>query len=278
MTQKILLFAGPKQSGKTSAAKFVTGYVMTQLGRQGVPLLPTRCIIDDDGHLIVNAMFTDLEGTVHDGEGVLDLNRTDSEFKQWSQQILHPHVKIYSFASYLKEAAINIFGLERDKVFGNDEDKNSPTDIKFSDLGRLLAPRTINKLKKDNRHNAFMTHREFLQYFGTDICRKIKDKCWIEACFRQISEDKPEIAVIDDGRFKNELVVAREMGSMIIKLGRMTGDLDDHPSEKEIVKLPAKYADKFVDNQDMNIQEKNQIILDLLYHWGWMSAHIGLGE
>jgi len=30
MTQNILAFAGPKQSGKTSAANFLVGYILTQ--------------------------------------------------------------------------------------------------------------------------------------------------------------------------------------------------------------------------------------------------------
>jgi hypothetical protein len=273
---KVLVFAGAKQSGKSSGAKFVAGYTMCQLGRKGVPFLPTRFLIDDDGKLIINAVFSDIEGRQHDGEGILDLTRTDPEFKLWMRDIVHPHVKIYSFASYLKEAAIIIFGLDRSKVYGTDEDKNSPTDIKWKDITFAFSGPSINKMKKNGKYDKFMTIREFLQVFGTDICRKIKSNCWVEACFREIAEDRPDLAIIDDGRFENELTVSRDMGAKIIKLDRTIESEDDHDSETVIKHISSRLVDRVIENQEMTISEKNEEILTQLYDWGWYGVHIPL--
>ena len=51
---------------------------------------------------------------------------------------------------------------------------------------------------------------------------------------------------------------------------------DLHDSEKDIEKVSSVNYDLIIDNQHMTIREKNQVILDALYDWGWLSGHIDL--
>ena len=64
-----------------------------------------------------------------------------------------------------------------------------------------------------------MTAREFMQFFGTDVMRKMYEPIWLENCFRRIEEDSPEIAVIGDCRFMNEIKAAEEEESSPITSG-----------------------------------------------------------
>lgn len=84
MNQKILVFAGKKQSGKSSATNFVVGYILAQMGRRGNVNCPNNFTIDEDGTLIVDTILNDIDGnTVIEG-GVLDLNRKDADFLIWA--------------------------------------------------------------------------------------------------------------------------------------------------------------------------------------------------
>ena len=63
-----------------------------------------------------------------------------------------------------------------------------------------------------------MTAREFLQYFGSDICRILFEKCWTSALMTKIHEEAYRFCIIDDLRFKNEHAAVKKCGGKIIKL------------------------------------------------------------
>ena len=275
MDQKVLVFAGKKQSGKTSAARFVSGYIMSQLGRRGFSFLPKNFDIDEEGHLIVDVLTSNVDGDIVTDYGVLDLDRRDDEFLEWAIPILWPHVKIYNFADTLKNIAIDVFGIPREIVYGTAEDKNKKTHIKWQDMCRFIPPRQVNTIKKAGRYEDTMKVREFLQLFGTDVCRKLYDDCWVQSCYNNIWNDGSAVALIADARFVNEVKKSKEYGAKIIKLTRSV-DADLHDSEKEVEKIHGSHVDLIIDNQYMTIREKNQAILDALYDWGWLSGHVNL--
>ena len=76
-----------------------------------------------------------------------------------------------------------------------------------------------------------MTGREVLQYFGSDICRKMYENIWFDACIRRIKKDNPELALISDVRFPNEINGVQNEGGIVFGLPR---DLfnDSHKSEQ----------------------------------------------
>lgn len=278
MSQKILVFAGKKQSGKSSAANFVAGYTLSQLGRRGVPFCPVNFSIDEEGHLIVNTSVADAEGNIVYGDGILDLNRFDEEFIIWASNIMWPHVKLYSFADTLKQVAITVFGIPAENVYGTDEDKRKSTNIKWVDMCAFLPPRVVADLKRHEKYDKKMTAREFLQYFGTNICRRLYDDCWVNSCFNRIAADGSDMALISDCRFPNEVKTSKKMGAKIIKFTRVVDEDDVHESEVELDKLGDGQYDLVIDNQFMTIKEKNQAVLDALYNWGWFTSHVELEQ
>ena len=277
MTQKILVLAGRKQSGKSSAANFIAGYALTQLGRKGQPFCPINFTLDEDGNLIVNTVVTDADGQSVAGDGLLDLNRRDDDFYMWASNIMWPHIKLYNFADNLKQIAIQIFGMPADKVYGTNEDKAELTNVKWKDMAQFLPPRTVGELKKNGKYEKKMTIREFLQYFGTNVCRKLLDSCWVDSCLNRVVAEASELAVIGDCRFPNEVKISKKAGAKIIKFTKKVDD-DVHESEAAIDKVPDSQFDAVIDNQYMTLKEKNQAILDTLYEWGWLSGYVPMEE
>lgn len=127
--------------------------------------------------------------------------------------------KRYSFAKQLKELARLTLDFSDAQVFGTQQEKETV----------------------DTRYG--FSPRWFLQRLGTEGCRKIfGPNVWVEACFRQIGLDAPEVAVIDDVRFSNEARQIREAGWVrdghVIRLlpppGRETTEVHStHASEVE---------------------------------------------
>lgn len=274
---KILVLAGKKQSGKTTATNFVVGYTMTQYGRSGIPYLPTRFTIDTEtGELIINIPKNPalLDKEQIDGEGILNLYTKDPYKQQWLEDCVYPYVKPYAFADELKATASNVFGIPLEWSNGTEEDKKRLTNVKWEDMCALLPARIVSRIKQSEKYDKKMSVREFLQYFGTNICRRIYDDCWVESCLRRIEMEEPILAIISDCRFKNEIKACRKVGAKIVKLERSIFT-DLHESEVDLEKVHRSNFDLIIP-KDVGIKEQNQLILDAMYEWGWFEQHIGL--
>jgi len=251
---KILGIAGAKQSGKTTAMKFLHGY---QLRLNNVI---EKFLMNEDGDIYVNAITINDEGEEEDTLGILDIERKDPEFMEWAEYNVWPFVKTYSFADPLKIIAIQLFGLTEKQCFGTDDDKNTPINIKWEELPNVT------------KKTGFMTAREFLQYFGTDICRTIKSTLWTDSCLTRIQQDNSELAIVPDVRFPNEIDAIQKAGGRVIKLTRRPYQ-DDHSSETSLDSKDV--TDKFdyvLDNSKMNIDETNMELLKVLKEWEWLKT------
>tara|TARA_B100000614_G_scaffold262909_1_gene300925 strand:+ start:425065 stop:425871 length:807 start_codon:yes stop_codon:yes gene_type:complete len=174
-------------------------------------------------------------------------------------------VKAYSFADSLKEFLVNAMGLRPEQVYGTDAEKNSLTDYRWETLplkvrwqnsgkpaetflrahegnyamhpgGKEMAWAAFVKshwqtISKDLRTGP-MSGREMMQVFGTDIMREMfDDRIWVNATFRSICKDDPDIALIPDLRFPSEIRGLEENDGYIIRLTRDVSGGDPHPSE-----------------------------------------------
>lgn len=272
MEKHILVLAGAKQSGKNTVANFVTGYILTQLGRMGLQSCPTSFDINDQGQLLVNSFFSNESGKKEEGTGILDLNRTDYQFLLWANQVMWPHVKTFAFADRLKQIAISVFGLTYDQVYGTDDDKNTDTKILWKSMTKFIHPRTAHKVKTDGKYEKFMTAREFLQHFGTDVCRRLYDNCWAETTMEEIVSYPTELAIVTDARFKNELEVAKKYNAKLIHLKRRPFK-DSHASENGLKDVPVSWFDLVI-KENITLKQMNQQVLDVLYKWGWFTEYI----
>lgn len=217
---KIIGISGRKQSGKTTAGNFILSLYLAKLG------LVESVELNHTGSIVVS----DLMGKKEYG-GIFDTTwselETDYVKKQVFQQ-LGIACKIYTFADVLKkDICINILGLSQEQCYGTDDDKNSITDIKWQNLPGYKEEW---ELAKDYDPSGFMTARQVLQFVGTDMFRKFKPNVWVDATLKKINKEQPQIAIITDCRFPNEVESITEHGGYTIRLTRNPFN-SDHISE-----------------------------------------------
>ena len=205
---RIIGISGKKQSGKNTSANFLHGLVLRANG------LAPDFKIDTEGEL---AVLTDA------GWGVFDVTRKDSSFIEYAESNMWPYVKLYSFADGLKDLCVEFFDLEPIQVFGTDKDKNTKTKIRWENI-----PTWQNSSL--NLDRGFMTARELLQYFGTNIMRKMHENVWVNHTVKKIKSEQTELAIIADVRFPNEVDAILQAGGEVIKLQRAPLK-DNHESE-----------------------------------------------
>jgi hypothetical protein len=205
---RIIGIAGKKQSGKNTAANCLHGLSLKKRG------LIRDFEIGPKGSLSV---------LTEDGWGVFDVTRRDDDFVSYADANMWPHIKLYSFADPLKGLCLDFFGLKPEQVYGTDKEKNTSTQIMWEDI-----PTWKNTSLNLNR--GFMTARELLQYFGTNIMRRMHKDVWVNHTINKIKSEKTELAVIADVRFPNEVDSILEVGGEIIRLNRKPLT-DNHESE-----------------------------------------------
>mgnify|MGYP003114972976 CR=1 FL=1 len=249
---KILGFSGSKQSGKSTCCKFIHGYQLR------VNDVIKKFFMDEDGSLLIGATQIDENGNETEGLGVLDIERNDYEFLEYAAQTVWPFVRSFSFADPLKSIAIQLFGLSEEQCYGTDDDKNTPINIKWENM-----PNIINA-------SGFMTAREFLQYFGTDICRSIKSDIWTSSCLERILSSGTEFAIVPDVRFPNEVEAIQKAGGKVIRLTRKPFE-DAHSSETSL-DAKEEIFDYILDNSEKDIHETNLALMEVLKDWGWLTT------
>ena len=154
---------------------------------------------------------------------------------------------VYNFADPLKQMCIDIFGLTYEQCYGSDDNKN--------ELVNCLWPETSKP----------MSAREVMQYVGTNIFRKMQHNVWADATIRRIQDEKLPLSLIADCRFPNEVEAIKNAGGLVVKLNR---NLYDSTHESETALDEDRYDqsnfDLVIDNQDMEIVDKNKLIFQFL--------------
>jgi len=264
----IIAFAGAKQSGKTTSVNFLHGHEMKSYG------FIKEFFIDEGGRLVVNAKYLDDNDKEFESMGVFDVFQESQTFADYASSTFWPFVKAYNFADPLKRMCITLFGLDRDQCYGTDEQKNSLTDILWDDIPIVLTEGKFQTFDGSKSNSGPMTAREFMQTFGTDICRKIKDDIWVSLCIKQIKDENPNLALIGDCRFKNEIDAVHEAGGKVIYFTRNSESSDGHDSEKA-----SEYKDHYdciIDNTNIGIEEQNKLVLEQIQAWGILPKYINM--
>ena len=190
MKSRILAFAGNKQAGKSTCTNFLHGY---QLRAQRIV---DDFGITDDGSLVVSTKITGADGKSEAANAILDVGRTDPEFAEWAAYSMWPYIKSYSFAAPLKEISTGLFEIARDQAYGKDSQKNSFTIFRWEEMPAVITDEKLAKQKEIKslidkgvlkyHKPGRVTAREFLQFFGTDICRKIYEDVWRSRLIKDI--------------------------------------------------------------------------------------------
>jgi hypothetical protein len=130
---------------------------------------------------------------------------------------------VFAFADPLKEIAA-IFGFSRESLYGTQVQKATP------DPYWGISP------------------REFLQKFGSEICRdelpkvipnmKLTYSVWIHLAQRHISSSQKEVIIMSDCRFADEVAMIRRIKGNIILIERPGIEKkEDHKSERDIYRV-----------------------------------------
>ena len=174
---------------------------------------------------------------------------TSCEFVQ--SLFANKETKIYNFADPLKQLCIDIFGLTYDQCYGTDENKNEIVDCCWSGT------------------DSKMTAREVLQYVGTDVFRAMQHNVWSSATIRLIQKEQPDVALIADCRFPNEVEAVKNAGGVVLKLNRNLYE-STHASETALDdnNYDQSNFDLVIANLEGSIEEKNNIIKNFLTHKG----------
>lgn len=156
------------------------------------------------------------------------------------------NVKIYNFADPLKQdICMNILGLTYDQCYGDDEAKNAITDIVWE--------------------NKNLTAREIMQFVGTDIFREMKTDVWASATIKKITNESPDVAIIADCRFPNEVDAIKKANGVVIKLTRNPFN-SDHISETALdpTNYDPRNFDTILTNHLLSVPHQNEVIYRFL--------------
>lgn len=153
--------------------------------------------------------------------------------------------QVYSFADMLKKVCVEILGLDPRQCYGEDEYKNQLVNCRWN--GKQLSA------------------REVMQIIGTEWFRTMQPNVWADATIRKIQKDRPDLSIIDDCRFPNEVEAIKKAGGVVIKLNRNLYH-SEHISEKSLDEevYDQSNFDLVINNQEMSIDEKNDIIRNFL--------------
>lgn len=231
---KIIAIGGKKKSGKGLAGTYLSGLILSS----------REAIKDFKLNPKNNDHCVDLIGGKGDNKNI-HINSINPKL-----------VKIYGFADKIKEICSDVFGIDVKLLYGDENSKNSLTHIKWSDMpGVIVDEKFFTKLKNWEKRNhqkngrlkfgelpssvvyrpdTFMTVREILQYFGTDVCRRLFNECWVNALYSSIKKESPKFAIITDMRFDNEFnkISSSEYENVCVKLLRdPNNNSDKHASE-----------------------------------------------
>jgi hypothetical protein len=188
---KVLVLCGRKNSGKTMLGNYVTGYLLRQ------NKVIQNFGLTDNGSLVVNSYWVDEHGATIEGEGILDLNQRTPEHIKFYIESVWPHVKLYSFKTFLSDISKTLFSLENDKK----------TPFVWSDLFRFLPPMEVKDLKDHDKQNKKVPHSNFLEILDYEIFRVINKNYIVNSLIKQIKEEYPGLSVITDCKNIEDLEV-----------------------------------------------------------------------
>lgn len=102
--------------------------------------------------------------------------------------------------------------------------------------------------------------RALLQHWGTEFRRAQDPDYWVKKTMQQIAEDAPDVALICDVRFPNEVMGIWKAGGYVVRVRRLgyVSDVPQHVSETTLDCLGPLDWDACIDVPDGNLEELQQ--------------------
>ncbi len=198
-------------------------------------------------------------GKKHSGKDTCAKVIADEVFEMTSGLL---DTRTYAYAGPMKRLCMQFFGLTHEQCYGTDERKNSLTALWWKDFP---VPSCITE---ENKHRQ-MTAREVLQFFGTEIIRKLDTNAHVNALMWDIEHQNPRIGLIVDVRFPNEVSAIQKRGGKVIRLTRCLYPNDKHASETSLDPENFDWGkfDYILDNRELSVSEQQVTLLALAKKW-----------
>ena len=168
----------------------------------------------------------------------------------------------FAFADSLKNLCIDAFGIDPKLAFGTQDDKLTLTNVKWDTIC-LPSSKIIEYRDNCIDPNAdFLSIREVLQIFGTDVMRSFEPNVWINMTFANIKKNSTRpYSIITDVRFTNEARAIEDAGGVVIRLRRNEDQESVHASETEMDTYPFAHI---IDNRNMTLEEQFNAVYNLV--------------
>ena len=125
----ILGFSGKKQSGKNTSCNYLIGRVLQHIG------FCEFIQINEKGKLVISDIYGDTEKW-----GTFEIENRNPEVQRFLEENVFPAIRLYSFADALKQdVCINVLGLKWEQCYGTEEEKMSPTHLKWQDMPGVIC-------------------------------------------------------------------------------------------------------------------------------------------
>jgi hypothetical protein len=187
----VIVIAGKKQSGKNTLANYIAAdYINRTRSASKFSV--------HNGELIQHAGDSYWQRSIETGVAA-------------EEQIKWSGIRSLAFATPLKQFCHTVLGLTKDQCWGSDFYKQTLTDVKWDGLPFRVRCR-YSKAQVLPRwmmpRSGFMTAREVMQVFGTDIIRDWHPNAWVDAGYRAAVGCDEVVVAITDARFENEVTAA----------------------------------------------------------------------
>lgn len=172
------------------------------------------------------------------------------------------------WATALKIELSDKFNIPMRLLEGTDEDKNTLTTVRWKDLPHFSR---LNPVELEINPEDFLTVRNLLQQWGTEVNRYTDPDIWVRVTMRNIERGKYDVVILNDTRFPNEVEAIKKIGGKVIRLTRNGKVPATHASEISLDKDNYDWSnfDAIIENERMNVSGKERVMKNLLEQWGW---------
>ena len=145
------------------------------------------------------------------------------------------HAVCMGLADLVKDSCTKIYGIDREICDANNHTKNTTyTEVRWD----TMPPEIYEQYHTDSD---FMTYRELLQIYGTELVRnKLGNNYWLDAFTERVNtidSPKPLTVIITDVRFDNEAQYTMNNRGHVIRILSQQNQADKHPSELGVTRF-----------------------------------------
>lgn len=211
-----------------------------------------------------------------------ELNKPPSEIFVEIDKFKCPLVKQYSYAYWLKFICMKVLGLTWEQCH-TEEGKNELTHLRWENVPGVYSGGCdkehlewrifYGEGEPDDfvcpfifHEPGFMTGREVLQIWGTEVFRRAYNNVWVDSTIRKIKEERPILALITDTRFINEVEGVKSESGIVIRLTRNEDMESSHESETQLDNYDN--FDYILNNKVLDLRQQEEAVKMMIKELG----------